>query len=167
MRKIVRPFLFLSLLLLAVDPAAAQFCTDPSTNCRSQGHHAIKSSIYPYSEDIAGAGSVPIGNVTVSGPNGPWTVVSTGCTQVNQNNLFTSTAFNLRLLAYLQIGATTVTPSGQYEMQFLIDGVPHGWFVRNYKGMLPQGDFFGTIAANVPAGTHRFEAQVRLLAAGT
>ncbi len=156
-----------ALLLLAVPSARAQFCTDPSTTCRSQGHHAIKNSIYPFSEDIAGAGAVPIGNVTVSGPNGPWTVVSTGCAQVSRNNLFTSSAFNLRMLAYLQIGNTTVAPGGQYEVQFLIDGVPRGWFVRSYKGMIPQGDHFGGIATNVPSGAHRFEVQVRLLAAGT
>jgi hypothetical protein len=77
--------------------------------------------------------------VTVSGPTGPWTVVSTGCAQVGQNNLFTSTAFNLRMPAYLQIGNTTVAPGGQYEMQFPIEGVAKGWFVRSYEGMLPQG----------------------------
>ena len=166
MRNIVRLFVIFSVLLFA-HAGMAQLCTNPSTNCRSLGHATTKDSIYPYSEDIAGAGSVPIGNVTLSGPNGPWTVVSTGCTQVSQNNLFAGAAFNLRLLGYLQVGSTTVAPGGLYEVQFLIDGVAHGWFVRNYRGMIPQGDHFGTTATNITAGAHRLEIQVRLLAAGT
>jgi hypothetical protein len=166
MRTMQRFAVVLSLLLLAHAAAAVQTCTDPPTNCRSQGHATIKGSLYPYSEDIAGAGSVPVGNVTVTGPNSPWVIVSTGCVDVNQNNLFPGSAFNLRMLAYLQIGAATVAPGGSYEMQFLIDGVTHGWFVRAYKGMLPQGDFFGSVVANLPAGTHKFEVQVRVLAAG-
>lgn len=165
MRKILRPLLFLS-LLLPIHPAAAQYC-DPRTDCRNQFHFAIKNSIYPYSEDTAKEGALPIGTVTLSGPNGPWTVIATGCVQESQNNLFTSTDFNLRMLAYLQIGSTTVAPRGEYQVQFLIDGVPRGWFVRTYKGMLPQGDHFGSIATNVPAGTHRFEVQARLMASGT
>lgn len=170
MCKAVRPLLFLSLLLAAVHAGAASFCS-PFTDCRKQGHHAIKDSIYPYSEDIAGDTTTPIGNVTVSGPNGPWTIVSTGCADasVARNNLYTAAGanFNLRMLAYLQIGATTVAPGGQYEVQFLIDGAAYGWFVRAYRGMLPQGDHFGSVATNIPGGTHRFEVQVRLLAAGT
>lgn len=165
MRTINRLLVFVSLLFLLAHSMAAQVntCTDPPTNCRNQGHAAIKGSIYPYSEDITGSAS----GVVLTGPNSPWKIISTGCTDVSQNNLFAGAAFNLRMSAYLQIGATTVAPGGQYELQFLIDGVAHGWFVRNYKGMLPQGDFFGAVATNLAPGTHRFEVQVRLLAAGT
>jgi hypothetical protein len=168
MRAIIRPQLISMLLLFALAPRAHGINICPA-NCRATGHQTVANAAFPYSEDATFANSTPYKEVTVSGPSFTWVPVLTGCVDLGNNNLFASGQFHTRLLVYLQIGAVSMNlPLGaEYEVQLRVDGVQYGWFVRAYRGRLPQGDHFGTVALSLPAGAHKYEIFARLLDSGS
>jgi hypothetical protein len=165
MRAVQRLFPIAILLLFVPQLHAITVC--PS-NCRSTGHHTVANAAFPYSEDATFSGSEPFKEVTITGPSFTWVPVLTGCTQLNNNNMFGSGAFHSRLVVYLQIGRVQGVAAGaEYEVQLRVDGVEKGWFVRAYRGRLPQGDHFGSVVMNLPSGGHKYEIFARLLEPGS
>lgn len=169
-RLVTRLVLTLVVFLFLPFGAFAQVkCSSPTTCGGSNGHNLTENSLYPFSEDISTTTSAPIGDpVTIYGPTSDWTIVQTGCQAMSpsQTNIVAGGSFNARLLGYLRIDATSVSLGAQYEVQFLVDGVAHGWYVRAYQGMLPQGDHFNVAVANLSSGNHVFQIQARLLGSG-
>ncbi len=164
-----RVVLLSSILMFPLYLFALDQCMAPTGCGAANGHNLIKNSLYPFSEDITGSTSQPIAYVTLNGPTFGWTLLQTGCQNMSPTgtNIVAGGSFNTRLLGYMQIAQAAAAPGAEYEIQFRIDGVEHGWYVRKYNGLLPQGDHFNAIAQNLSAGSHTFEVYGRLLSAGS
>src|SRR6476660_5701675 len=93
-------------------------------------------------------------------------MVSGPCVDI-QGNLNGTEAFNALLRAQIQVQSTTAAPGARYELQFRVDGVEYGWYVRKLRGNYPQLDVFASMAPNVPPGWHQFTVWVRLLDSGS
>jgi hypothetical protein len=128
--------------------------------CAVAGHQFTEGSWYPFSEDITG------NSIVVSQASG-WTILQTGCVDNSKNNLMPGTPVSARLLGYLRIEASTAAPGAHYEVQFLIDGIAIGSYLRAYRGLTPQGDHFNAVMPYLSAGNHRFEIQAKLDDPGT
>lgn len=128
--------------------------------CASAGHQFTEGSWFPFSEDIGG------NNIVLSQASG-WTVLESGCLDNSKNNLMPGTPVNARLLGYLRIEAATAAPGAHYEVQFLIDGIAIGSYLRAYRGLTPQGDHFNATMPYLSAGNHIFEIQAKLDDPGT
>jgi hypothetical protein len=157
-RTLVGLTLIATVLGCLAAPASAQFCSD-ATTCRSLGHSTLSSSTYPYTEDIGG-------DITLTGPTSSWTVLQTYCPQLT-GSLNGSAAFNALLRAQLSLSSGTAAAGSRYEVQLLVDGVEHGWYVRRFRGEFPQVDIFGGSVQNLAAGAHTFQVQARVLDSGT
>ena len=146
---------------------AAQTCTG---GCISQGHYNLSAQSYPWAEDISSATSQPYGDpIYVTGPNFPtWTVLQSGCSLVNQQNLQSSTTFNVLFRAAVVIDTGTTAPAGTlYNVQLTIDGAQHGWYERRVSDVLPQTERFEGTAQHIPAGNHVYALQVSVIGSGT
>lgn len=160
--------LLLALAPTAVAEDASYRCAHALTCGGANGHTFTEGARFPFSEDISTPTSTPIARVTISGPSAEWTVLQSGCTEMTRNtNIVAAEAFNTRLLGYLRIDDAIATAGTRYEVQFTIDGNPYGWYIRAFRGMLPQGDHFAAVAANLPAGPHSFEIRARMLDRGS
>ena len=129
--------------------------------CAAAGHQFTQGSWYPYSDDNTFDKSV-----TLAQSSG-WVTLQSGCADNNRNNLMPGTPVAARLLGYLRIDGATVSPGAHYEVQFLIDGMPVGSYIRAFQGILPQADHFNAIMPYLPAGDHVFEIHARLDDPGT
>jgi hypothetical protein len=148
-------------LSLAAATAHAQGLCPALDHCVNAGHQFTKGSLFPYSEDITPSVNEPIRDIVVRKDDG-WTVLQSGCVGNNYDNVLSGGNANLRLLGYLRIDDATAAPGAQFEVQFLIDGQPRGWYRRAFQGLLPQGDHFNAVVPLLARGSHRFEIQVRL-----
>lgn len=165
MTRAIQLFLHSVLFIGTLDLYAASACVQPTT-CRAEGHHTILNADFPFSEDYSEVDTSPVGNVTIFGPDFNWTRLTAGCVALGEYNLKTNDPFHVRLLAYVQLTETNLAVGGEYEIQLRIDGVQYGWYVRAYRGQVPQGDRFGAIAQNIPAGNHKYEVWARVLDPG-
>lgn len=129
--------------------------------CADAGHQFTRGSTFPYSEDNAA------GNPIVLSRDSGWTLLQSGCADNGRVNVMAGAAVNLRVAAYLRIDAATAAPGAHYEVQFLVDGNPVGWYVRAYRGLIPQGDHFNAVLPNLAAGDHTLELRARLNDPGT
>jgi hypothetical protein len=62
---------------------------------------------------------------------------------------------------------STAAVGARYDVQLLVDGVEHGWYLRRLRGQYPQAEVLAATAQNLAAGYHTFSVQARLLDAGT
>lgn len=164
-RRALCSSLYIALLSLIPMPSEAQFCTG---DCVTHGHFNYEPTAFPFTEDITSSTSTPYSSpITIYGPTFDWTTIQSGCDLLNQQNLQATGAFNVLLRASVSIDTVTAAPGSRYEVQLLVDGVEHGWYLRRLRCQLPQYDRFEGTAQNIPAGNHVYSLQARLLDGGT
>lgn len=141
-----------------------------SPNVPCDGHATVKSSAFPYTEDLTS------NQVTISGPSFDWVLVQSKCDYVPGNIDASQTAHAL-LRGLIETASGNVSPGARLEVQLRVDGIEHGWYVKRLNGVLdnldqmvrvkyPDTFIFEGTAQDLTAGAHVFELWARLLDAG-
>jgi hypothetical protein len=161
-----RSLLALVLLLLATQSALAiSYCCDG----KCQGHNYTNGSSYAWVESISPSSTSVAASETSLMP-----ACMIGGTA--RQELRSAVQFNALLRATVRIDCLTGVPAGgRYGVKFYVDDVERGGtmrFIRMQPGtspspLLPQGDTFGAVALNLPAGQHKFEVKAYLVDGGT
>src|ERR1043165_3885415 len=100
--------------------------------CAGAGHQFTEGSWFPFSEDNSFGNNIPLSQAD------GWKILQSGCLDNNKNNLMPGTPVSARLLGYLRIETATAAPGAHYEVQFLVDGIAVGSYLRAYRGLIPQ-----------------------------
>lgn len=129
--------------------------------CAGAGHQFTEGSWFPFSEDNNFGNNIPLSQAD------GWKILQSGCLDNNKNNLMPGTPVSARLLGYLRIETATAAPGAHYEVQFLVDGIAVGSYLRAYRGLIPQGDHFNAILPYLSTGNHIFEIRAKLDDPGT